>query len=403
MRSRTSPRHLRRGLAVAVALVTAASLLVGASSSPAGAGDGAPELEVEVLIDGLSIPWDIAFSPNGTMLYTERGGTLSVRRPNGSVRQVGADLSDVVASGEGGLLGLVLHPEFRQNRRFFTCQYVGNGTVHVVSWTMGKRFRSAERRAKPIVSIEAGGGRHSGCRLRFGPEGALYIATGDGAVDSPNGGSHPQDLGTYAGKTLRVRANGKPWPDNPFIDTANRRTRRIYTYGHRNLQGLALRPCTDQMWTGEHGPSVEDEVNLLQAGGNYGWDPGPGYNEGVPMTDLAKFPDAVPAKWNSGGSTIAVSGVNFVRGTGWGAWDGALAVAALADQEMRMLQFNGAGNLRSDEMVAELNGTYGRLRSPIQGPDGSLYLTTSNGTNDRILRITPAGGVGEIEPCPGRV
>lgn len=402
MRSKPSHRLVRRPLAIVLSLLSAAALLVAVPSS-AGAGDGRggpPELEVEVLVDDLSIPWDVAFTPNGTMVFTERDGRISIRRPNGNVRTVRADLSDVVASGEGGLLGLVVDPGFRENRRFFTCQYVANNRVNVVSWTMGPRLRSAVRRTRPLVSIESGSGRHSGCRLRFGPEGALYIATGDGAVDSPNGGSNPQDLATLAGKTLRVRPNnGRAWPENPFVDSANRRTRKIYTYGHRNLQGLALRPCTEQMWTGEHGPDVDDEVNLLQGGGNYGWDPGPGYGEGVPMTDLTAFPDAVEAKWSSGNPTIAVSGIGWLQGDGWGPWEGALAVAALKDSALRMIQFGPQGALGGVDVVAELNGTYGRLRSPIQGPDGALYLTTSNGSNDLILRVTPVGGVGTIESC----
>jgi glucose/arabinose dehydrogenase len=397
MRPRLPHRLRRRALAAATLCATLAPTLL--LAPPAAAGDQ-PELEVEVLVDGLTFPWDLAFTPNGAMLFTERDGSLSVRRPSGTIRRVNADFSDVVSGPglEGGLLGVVLDPGFRQNRRFFTCQYVGNRRVHVVSWTMGPQLRSATRRARPVVSIETGFGRHAGCRLRFGPEGALYIATGDGAVDSPNGASMPQDLTTFAGKTLRVRPNGKPWPDNPFIGAENRRTRKIYTYGHRNLQGLALRPCTEQMWSGEHGTGVDDEVNLLQAGGNYGWDPGPGYNEGVPMTDLVKFPDAVPAKWSSG-PTIALSGISWVQGDGWGIWDGALAGAALAGSQLRMFRFGPNGALQADDTVGELNGTFGRLRTPQLGPDGSLYVTTSSGFDDKILRVTPVGGAGEVTPC----
>ena len=154
------------------------------------------------------------------------------------------------------------------------------------------------------------------------------------------------------------------------------------------MQGLALRPGTNQMWSVEHGPSVNDEINLLVAGGNYGWDPVPGYSEGVPMTDLVKFPDAIEAKWSSGYPTLATSGAIFLEGSRWGDWEGRLAVASLKNQSLRLFEFAANGTLMSEVVVPELDGAFGRLRTPMLGPDGALYVSTSNGGGvDRILRI----------------
>ena len=171
-------------------------------------------------------------------------------------------------------MGIVVDPSFASNRRFYTCQGHTGPEVQVIAWTINSAYTEATRVADPLVGdIPASSGRHGGCRLRFGPEGYLWIATGDAAT-----GTVPQDLTSLGGKVLRVDAStGAGVPANPFTSSP-----LVYTYGHRNVQGLALRPGTSQMWSVEHGPSVDDEINLLAAGGNYGWNSVPGYNEGVP-------------------------------------------------------------------------------------------------------------------------
>ena len=165
----------------------------------------------------------------------------------------------------------------------------------------------------------------------------------------------------------------------------------VYTYGHRNVQGLALRPGTSQMWAVGHGPAFDDEINLLMSGGNYGWDPVRGYNESVPMTDLVKYPDAVEAKWSSGEGTLAVSGGIFLEGDEWGIWEGRLAVASLKDRTLRLFDFAADGTLQSEVVVTELNAENSRLRTPMMGPDGALYISTSIGNigADKILRVVP--------------
>ena len=352
------------------------------------------DLEVGTLVSGLSIPWDIAFAPDGTMLFTQRAGVLSSRLTDGTVQTIDAEFGDLFARGETGLMGIVVDPGFASNRRFYTCQGHVGPEIQVIAWTINAAYTVATRVADPLVGgMPAVSGRHGGCRLRFGPQGYLWIATGDAAS-----GTVPQDPTSLGGKVLRVDAStGAGAPANPFASSP-----RIYTYGHRNVQGLALRPGTNQMWSVEHGPSVDDEINLLVAGRNYGWDPVPGYNERVPMTDLVKFPDSLEAKWSSGSPTLAASGGIFLEGDQWGVWEGRLAVATLKDSKLRLFEFTPDGAFVSQVVVPELDGAFGRLRTPMMGPDGALYVTTSNGGGgDRILRIATEEGQPPPPPPPG--
>ena len=338
-----------------------------------------PQLLVSTPVSGLSIPWDLAFTPDGTMLFTQRAGVLSSRGADGTVETVDADFADVVSTGENGLMGIVVDPDFASNRRFYTCQAHVGPEIQVIAWSIDAAYTIATRVDDPLVGdIPTASSRHGGCRLRFGPKGYLWIATGDAAT-----GTVPQDLTSFGGKVLRVDpTTGAGAPTNPFAPS------RVYTYGHRNMQGLALRPGTSQMWSVEHGPEFDDEINLLVAGRNYGWDPVPGYNQGVPMTDLVKFPGAIEARWSSGSSTLATSGGIFLEGAQWGVWEGRLAVATLKDSKLRLFEFTPEGDYVSQVVVPELDGAYGRLRTPMMGPDGALYVTTSNGGGqDRILRV----------------
>ena len=352
---------------------------------------GAPGLNVTVVATGLTIPWGLASLPDGRLLFNERAGGISIRETDGTVHAVAADLSDLYASGETGLMGIVIDPGFTTNRRFYQCQGV-TGTpnaVQVVTWELAVDGLSAVRVADPLV----GGlptftnGRHGGCRLRFDGSGQLWIGTGDGAA-----GPNPQDLTSLGGKVLRVDpATGAGSVGNPFSASPNADTRRIYSYGHRNVQGLALQPGTAQMWSVEHGSFRDDEVNRLVSQGNAGWDPVPGYNELVPMTDLFKFPSALEAAWSSGQPTIATSGADFLAGSAWQDWEGALAVATLKNRSLRIMTFDAGGAFVTQSVPAELDGDFGRLRTPTMASDGSLYITTANGIGqDRILRVTPS-------------
>lgn len=373
------------------------------SGGPEGAPDpparaGTPQLRVSDVAGGFDNPWDVGVLPDGRVLVSERDGRLTLlsgTRPGATATPVDADLDDLLAEGEGGLMGLVVHPDFAETGAFTTCQThaVGGSAVDVrlVTWRLDGT--SAQRTADPLV----GGlpinpsGRHSGCRPTLAQDGAtLFVGTGDTAR-----GEIPQDLTSLGGKTLRVDlATGAPAAGNPFADAADPAQRLIYTYGHRNVQGVAVDPADGRVWTAEHGPSTDDEVNRLVPGGNYGWDPSQGgtvggYDESVPMTDLDRFPDAVEAAWSSGSPVEALSGAAFLSGGQWGDLEGTLVVGALRGEKLLFMRPGADGVIGEVGVPEQLDGAYGRIRAVRLAPDGALLVGTSNGGDDRILRIDP--------------
>ncbi len=345
---------------------------------PAGSSTvaAAPALDVSVVVDGLDHAWDVVQAADGTLLVDERSGGFTAVLPDGTVREVAADLDDLFADGETGLMGLALDPGFADDRRFYSCQGSRDGEIVVLGWTAAPDWSSAARVADPLVGglpLNERSGRHGGCRLTFAPDGMLLVGTGDTAV-----GSVAQDPRSLGGKVLRVDpATGE---------------RQIWTLGHRNVQGLAVRPGTSQVFAVEHGPDRDDEVNLLREGGNYGWDPGGGsYDESVPMTDAA-VDGAVPAVWSSGDPTVAPSGATFLDGAQWGTYDGLLVVGLLKDTGVLALRLDEQGELVEQFRVPELEDAHGRIRAVVQGGDGALYVTTDNGGgDDQLLRVRPAG------------
>lgn len=395
------------GPAVSRSGVVTSSATTGASSSgaPSGSsGTGAtspapvPRLDVEVVADGLEHGWDIGFLPGGEVLVSQRPGRftlLSSSRAGAEATEVRADFSDLFVRGEGGLMGMVVHPDFAASRLFTTCQNHSSGgeadDVRLVTWRLSDDGRGATKVKDLLTGLPtAAGGRHSGCRLTLAADGALLVGTGDTAR-----GAFPQDLTNLGGKLLRLDlATGKPLPDNPFASSPNANQRLVHSYGHRNIQGVAIRPGTGQVYTAEHGPSFDDEVNLIRSGANYGWDPAQGgtvggYDESVPMTDLEAFPDAVPAVWESGRRTEGICAATFLDGEQWGAYDGALVVTALKGAKLLLLNLDVGGQLTSVTVPESTNGPYGRLRAARFGPDGALYVTTTNGQDDKLLRIAP--------------
>jgi glucose/arabinose dehydrogenase len=332
-------------------------------------------------VDGFDRPWDLRFLPDGTPLVTERPGRLATVVEGR--RQVVAEVPGVVARGEGGLMGLAIDPRFEDNRRIYLCFAAGSGgtvtDVRVVRFVVSQDLDRLTGAEALVTGIPAGAGnRHLGCRLEVGPDGMLWITTGDAVLPSA-----PQDPGSRAGKVLRATLDGDPAPNNP----GGPWDPYVYTVGHRNAQGLSFRPDDGAAFAVEHGTGCDDEINLLAPGANYGWDPvGPGgrYAEDAPMTS-PRIVGAVPAAWSSGCPTIAPSGAEFITGDQWGSWAGRLAVAVLKDEQLLVAAVPGGEVTGS---TTALSGELGRLRTVRNGLDGSLWLTVDASPGE-VVRIVP--------------
>ena len=321
--------------------------------------------DVSVVASHLEVPWAIAFLPDGRMLFTERRGRVFVLEQRENVLPVlVAEIQDTKQIGEGGLLGIAVHPQFEKNSFvyvYFTYSGNGNNTLNRVSkfqYTNGNFTQE-----QVIVDAIPGNANHNGGRLKFGPDGYLYITTGD--AQNP---SLAQDIHSVAGKILRVTDEGNMAPGNPFGNL-------VYSYGHRNPQGLAW-DSRGRLWETEHGPSAHDEINLIEAGANYGWPTVTG-DEG---RDGLQKPVS-----QSGSTTWAPSGM-------------AISGESLFFAGLRGSALYAVSPLSGQIAVKELwKNEYGRIREVVIGPDGFLYLTTSNRDgrgapkedDDRILKINP--------------
>jgi glucose/arabinose dehydrogenase len=382
-------RPLARVVLISLAIALLGSLLSGA---PVQVAQAQPKLTVTKLASGLTIPWDLTWVDD-LMLINERGGRLWSKRVGSARKAVKAPLADLFVGSEGGLMGMVADPAARSNKRFYVC-YASKSSggsprdVRVVRWRLTSDTSAVRDGSNAVVvsGLPISSGRHSGCRLRFGPDGKLYVGTGDATT-----GTNPQDLQSLGGKVLRVNCDGTIPPDNPFYGQGGN-ARYVYSYGHRNVQGLAFRPGTRQLWTAEHGTYRDDEVNLIAAGANYGWDPQPGYDESVPMTDLTKFPAARSAKWSSGNPTIAPSGITFLQDSTWGRWQGALVMAVLKGHGMRLLFLDPESKVVGTSTIDEVS-SFGRIRTVQYGPDRALYFTTSNGPSSDGSRTDVVGRI----------
>jgi glucose/arabinose dehydrogenase len=368
-------------LALTATGITGGTTTAGAApGAAAAAARTAPALTVSTVLGGLSHPWDIAFARNGDMYFTERLGRIN-RYAHGQRIVLGTP-ADVRPAGEGGMMGLALDPNFASNRLLYACFRSAAGgalDIRIARWQLNAGLTALGTRQDIVTGMPTNStGRHSGCRIRFGPDGFLWVGTGDAAT-----GTNPQNPQSLGGKVLRVTSTGTPAPGNagpPWRPS-------IYNWGHRNIQGIAFSPG-GRAYDIEHGTAANDEINLLVRRGNYGWDPVPGYDESTSMTDLRKFPNARRPVWRSGNKTIAPSGGTFLRGRQWGGWDVTLAVAVLKGQQLRVFALDTTG-AHLDEAWARVTNR-GRLRSAVQGVNGVLYIAT-DADPGAIIRVVPAG------------
>ena len=339
------------------------------------------EFAVVELVGGISRPWALAFLPNGDFLVTIRAGRLL--RISGDTIQEVSGLPEIATTGQGGLLDVVLDPDFASNSRIYFSHAVsgsgGTGTAITRARLSGTRLSNVEE----IFRMDrlTFSGRHFGSRLAFMDDGTLLFTIGDrGERD------RSQDLGDHAGSTLRINPDGSIPADNPYVDDPNALD-AIYSYGHRNAQGMAIDPETGRIWQHEHGPQGGDELNLVQPAENYGWPEvtfGREYGTGFPIGEdtAPEVPDPL-TYWTP---SIAPSGLALYRGDQFPEWDGDLFVGALAGRHLRRIELDGTRVV--DEEVL-LEGTLGRIRDVRTGPDGFLYLLTDE-DNGGLYRLEPA-------------
>lgn len=367
--------------ALGAVIIPTSAVLVGQDEARAAV----PDLTVTEQVTGLTIPWDVQVLPKGRLLIGERSGRLLTWK-SGVTKRVTLP-TRIWASGETGLMGLAVDPKFVENRRVYTCSggYKASGANHirVQVWRMSWDYTAVTPIKTLLSGLPVSSGRHGGCRLLITSNGSLVVGTGDAAI-----GTLPQSLNSYGGKTLRLnRVTGAPWPANRWVKSSSKVARYVFTYGHRNVQGLAQRG-DGSFWSVEHGTTRDDEVNKIVNGGNYGWNPVPGYNESTPMTNHSLPGTQISARWSSGDPTVATSGATFVSGYQWGDLRGTLAVAALKASRIIFMKFDTAGNLLWTQSPDELQ-VNGRLRAVTRDVNGDLLVTTSNGSNDKVLRVSP--------------
>ncbi len=418
----------------------AAALLAGtAILSPqalAQSGMNTTNLQSEAVLEGLENPWDMAFLDDGTMLFTEKCKGLSVRMPDGTVNALygvgetegyAANGADLFCEGQAGMMGVAFDPDFISNRRIYvysTSNMSDPHTNRLMRFTVSDDFTGVLDRTDIIDDVPykmaasdhpfGGPGAHNGGRVRFGPEGALWLTTGD-----THNGEVPQSPTMMGSKVIRIDTDGNAHPDNTPPEGFDKRT---YTFGHRNVQGIAFHPETGQAITAEHGPWHSDEITILENGGNAGWDPRPnmsgredcpdnycGYSPNqedgmnryeraayMPMTDFDAYPDAMAPIWNNNGWSQGTSSAAFLEGDAWGDWDGAMVVGIMGigfggtpiGQRIDVIHFNDDNNDLEDVTEMTLPMEPGRFRSVVMGPDGSLYTAIDEGT---IYKLTPGG------------
>jgi len=332
------------------------------------------QVTVETVAENLEVPWSIAFTPDGRIFVTERVGKLRVIE-DGMLNPQPIKTLDT-GRGEGGLLGIALDPNFAQNHYlylYYTYSELLSTYNKVVRYTESDNKLSDE-----LILIDKipGAAFHDGGRIKFGPDDKLYITTGDAGNTNL-----AQDLNSLAGKILRINRDGSIPTDNPFPNSP------VFSYGHRNPQGLDWHPISKILVSSEHGSSAHDEINIVKARKNYGWPMITGDEEG---------PEFVNPILHTGDETWAPSGAAFYNSDEISGWKDKFFVATLRGNHLRMLDLD----LEKNEVVSSealFSNSFGRLRDASMGPDGNLYLLTSNQdgrgspaeNDDRILRVVP--------------
>lgn len=345
------------------------------------AAAAAPQLRAATVRSGLVYPWDIAFAPGGRMLVTERPGRIRVYSSRrASARLVSTErVARVHAEGESGVMGIAVKRTAGRNLVFVCASrdVVSGWRNQVLRYRLGSGGRLHFGRV--ILGGMRANSIHNGCAVEVGPDGKVWVGMGD-AADPPLA----QQRSSLNGKILRINADGSIPRSNPF------RGSPVYALGLRNPQGIAFQPGTGRPYSIEHGPEVHDEINRLRPGRNYGWPCWTGRSTPYDTSGCSSASAYKPPVWSSGTSgTLATSNGVFMTGTAWGSWRRDLFVATLKESDVRRFVSNDTGS-DLDQRSVLFNGRWGRLRGAVRPPGTSLlYLTTSNGSDDRIIRVRP--------------
>ena len=383
----------RAGLILFTVLLTVSAWVVlsGQTTSRSALHD----YRVVTVAEGLIQPWSIAFLPGGDALITERPGRLRILRQGKLLAQPVEGIPKVFHSGQGGLLEVMPHPNFASNRLIYIT-YSKPGTTEADSRTALIRGRFENDRLTDVKEIfdavSKGRGHYSG-KIAFDKNGFLFLSLGDRQVP-PEGNleAHPaQDLTNHHGKIVRLHDDGRVPTDNPFVSRAGARP-EIWSYGHRNVQGLAIHPETGELWADEHGPQGGDELNRIQAGKNYGWPVigfGVNYTTGLAI-HKGTHRDGMEQPVKIWVPSIGISGMLFYTGDKFPQWKGNLFIGGMNGQQLSRLTLTN-GRVASEELLVQ---QMGRIRDIRQGPDGFIYLVTDNreGAATPIYRLEPQTG-----------
>ncbi len=372
----------RAPMAAILGLLAALAPAVPAAANPLPA----PRLAVEVVARGLAHPWSLAFLPDGGVLVTERPGRLKLLK-DGRLREI-SGVPPVLAQGQGGLFDVALHPDFAVNRLVYLAYAAGDVRAN------GTRVAQARLEGERLVDLRIiwsavpakRGSVHFGGRMAFLPDGSLLVTTGDGFDRREDA----QRLSSPLGKIMRLADNGAAPADNPFADRA-RALPTIWSLGHRNPQGLAFDPVRRAVFAHEHGPRGGDEVNRIEAGGNFGWPVathGRDYS-GATVSPFSSYPGMIDPLhvWTP---SIAPSGLAVYRGAMFPEWNGDLLVGGLVSRDVRRLRLTADGR----RIVAEeslLRGRRQRIREVRVAPDGAVWLTVDSPRGE-VLRVSRAPG-----------
>jgi glucose/arabinose dehydrogenase len=330
---------------------------------------------VQVVATGLEIPWALAFAPDGRLFVSERPGRVRILQNGTLLPDPALTLTDVFTRDESGILGLALHPSFAANRLVYLV-YTASGAAGPIARLV--RYREVGSvLGEPAVLLDdvRAANIHNGSRLRFGPDGLLYVTFGDVAAPSV-----AQDLSSLNGKILRLAVDGTTPAGNPYASP-------VWSWGHRNPQGIDWHPSSGDLFETEHGATGNDEINVIDRGRNYGWPTIQGDQSRPDMeAPIAFFAPAV-----------APSGASFYRGNAFPAFRNDLFVATLRGQALLRVRLDPANPRRVQSIERLLENRFGRLRDVVSGPEGYLYIVTNNrdgrgaaaADDDRILRLVP--------------